>query len=364
MASDLWKKSAEEVAKDQLEDYLLSKYGPRPDGDDFHDRFVKAGSSVGKFLGGAAGARIGGAPGGFAGAEAGSLGGAWVANGAYRQGQLIKNILTHPENWTVDAAGAIVPVLPDPASASNATEPNEASASSSIPPLQNGAATIGPSTGEPRTRFLGSRKLNSFGEPISPWQFSVRIGEDPSGTGSPSVSPNNAGANPPTFQTGVGTIGPSLGRPPGSVFAAPPWQNPFGNGVGNWPSSAAPAGPLYTAQAASQYDQPGGLPGMLLEYLRSNPRSTQASPTPAAASSQASNAPQASSPLQPDETQDVADNGPTRFLGRRTYSLSDPSPFPQRASLAAAQASPDGSLSLNDAYLEYLKRLNGGQSLT
>ena len=351
MVSDLWKKSAEEIAKDQLEDYLLSKYGPRPDGDDFHDRFVKAGSSVGKLLGGTAGARIGGIPGGFAGAEAGSLGGAWVANGTYRQGQLIKNILTHPENWTVDAAGAIVPVLPDTASTSNATEPNEASASSSIPPLQNSAATIGPSTGEPRTRFLGSRKLNSFGEPIFPWQFPVGIGEDPSGTGSPSVGPNTADANPPTFQTGVGTIGPSLGRPPGSVFAAPPWQNPFGNGVGNWPSSAAPTGPLYTALAASQSDQSGGLPGMLLEYLRNNPRSAQA-----AASSQASNAPQASSPLQPDATQDAADNGPTRFLVGRVYDPSQGSPSPARP--APSQAPPDGSLSLNDAYLEYLRRLN------
>ena len=113
MAASLWTRSAEEVAKDQIEEYLLRNYGPRPDSE-FHGGLVKAGSSVGKLLGGLAGKRVGGYAGGALGAEAGALGGAWAAHGAYREGQLIKNILTYPENWTVDAAGAIVLVMPAP----------------------------------------------------------------------------------------------------------------------------------------------------------------------------------------------------------------------------------------------------------
>ena len=101
-----------------------------------------------------------------------------------------------------------------------------------------------------------------------------------------------------------------------------PSQNPFGNGVGNWPSTVTPATPFYAAPPA---DQPGGLPGMLLDYLHHNPRSTQTSPTQAMAPSQSPNSPQASPPLQPDETA-LTDDQPQRFLGRRTYSLSDPLP--------------------------------------
>lgn len=61
-------------------------------------------------------------------------------------------------------------------------------------------------------------------------------------------------------------------------------------------------------------------------------------------------------PLQPDAAPDAADNVPTRFLVGRPYDPSQGSPFAVRP--APSQASPDGSLSLNDAYLEYLKRLN------
>jgi hypothetical protein len=35
----------------------------------------------------------------------------WAAHGAYREGQLIGDILSNPQDWTVDAAGAIVPVI-------------------------------------------------------------------------------------------------------------------------------------------------------------------------------------------------------------------------------------------------------------
>jgi hypothetical protein len=63
-----------------------------------------------------------------------------------------------------------------------------------------------------------------------------------------------------------------------------------------------------------------------------------------------------SPPLQADAIQDPAVNGPTRFLVGRNYDFSQGSPFAARP--APSQPSPDGSLSLNDAYLEYLKRLN------
>ncbi len=64
----------------------------------------------------------------------------------------------------------------------------------------------------------------------------------------------------------------------------------------------------------------------------------------------------ASPPSQARATQNVADNRPMRFLVGRTYDPSQGSPF--KAQPAPAPASPDGSLSLGDAYLEYLKRLN------
>jgi hypothetical protein len=43
-------------------------------------------------------------------------------------------------------------------------------------------------------------------------------------------------------------------------------------------------------------------------------------------------------------------------LGRFTYDPSQGSPF--TAQPAPSPAAPDGSLSINDAYLEYLRRLN------
>ncbi len=62
-----------------------------------------------------------------------------------------------------------------------------------------------------------------------------------------------------------------------------------------------------------------------------------------------------SPPLPPDE-ENKANVNPTRFLVGRRYDPSQRPPFAARP--APPQPSPDGSLSLNDAYLEYLKRLN------
>lgn len=220
MVSNLWTRLADDVGKDQIEDYLLSNYGPHPDGG-FHDRFVKAGSSAGKLLGGLAGGRIAGPPGGFVGAEAGSPGGAWLANGAYRGGQVVGDIVTHPENWTVDAAGAIAPVMPAPAT---------------LPDTDSAKDADG--------RYL------------------VRL---PRAADGPSLAPDDI-----AVQRGVGMIGPSSGAPP---IGLPDMrsQNPFANGIGRWSSSVAPAAPLYAAPPAAPTDRPRGLPGMLLDYLKNNP---------------------------------------------------------------------------------------------
>ncbi len=97
----------------------LSQYDPPSRGDILHDGLVGAGKTWGGILGTAAGITGGQAVGGPYGATAGALAlgpagnlaGGWAAHGAYLQGLLINDILTHPENWTVDAAGAIVPAM-------------------------------------------------------------------------------------------------------------------------------------------------------------------------------------------------------------------------------------------------------------
>jgi hypothetical protein len=73
-----------------------------------------------------------------------------------------------------------------------------------------------------------------------------------------------------SLQSGVATIGPADGEAPIRFLAASP-PNLFASGVGSWSSSVAPTGPLYAAPPTDPSDQPGGLPGMLLEYLRNNP---------------------------------------------------------------------------------------------
>ncbi|HEX5243436.1 MAG TPA: hypothetical protein VFW23_09280 [Tepidisphaeraceae bacterium] len=73
-----------------------------------------------------------------------------------------------------------------------------------------------------------------------------------------------------SLQSGTGTNGPGDGAPP-VQFLASPSASPLGNGVGNWASSVTPNGPLYEAPPAQPTDQPGGLPGLLRDYLRNNP---------------------------------------------------------------------------------------------
>lgn len=127
----------------------LSQYDPPSRGDILHDGLVGAGKTWGGILGTAAGITGGDAVGGPYGAAAGvlalapagSLAGGWAAHGAYLQGLLINDILSHPENWTVDAAGAIVPAMP-----ARATNPPRQSVNGSsifdtgAPPIQHSPA--------------------------------------------------------------------------------------------------------------------------------------------------------------------------------------------------------------------------------
>jgi hypothetical protein len=120
--------------------------------------------------------------------------------------------------------------------------------------------------------------------------------------------------------------------------------------------SAAPDGVSPTAFATGDTSN---TPQSLFSYLMSTGDFAGVGPnSPASAVPSSPQAWQVSPPLQPDATQDAADNGPTRFLVARRY---DPSQGPPSSARSApSQPSPDGSLSLNDAYLEYLRRLNAG----
>jgi hypothetical protein len=157
----------------------------------------------------------------------------------------------------------------------------------------------------------------------------------------PTNPPNNGNirGQPITLRT------PNSSVPQGS----PSVPAPQGGG-----SAAAPDGVSPTTFATSDTSN---TPQSLFSYLMSAGNFAGLDPTASTVPSSW----QASQPLQPDVTQDAADNGPTRFLAGRVYDLSQGSPF--KAQPAPAPASPDGTLSLNDAYLEYLKRLNANPSL-
>jgi hypothetical protein len=116
--------------------------------------------------------------------------------------------------------------------------------------------------------------------------------------------------------------------------------------------SAAPDGVSPTAFAAGG---DSNTPASLFSQLMSAGQSAGLNPTSSGNTEQP--AWPAAPPLQPDAT----DNGPTRLLVGRVYDPSQGAPFAARSALS--HPSPDGSFSLNDAYLEYLKRLNANQSL-
>jgi hypothetical protein len=136
----------------------LSRYDPPSRGDILHDGLVGAGKTWGGVLGTAAGITGGEAVGGPYGATAGaavlapagSLAGGWAAHGVYLQGLLINDILTHPENWTVDAAGAIVPATPATANDPSRQSVNRSSMfDTGAPPLQYSSAPQAGADGGP-----------------------------------------------------------------------------------------------------------------------------------------------------------------------------------------------------------------------
>jgi hypothetical protein len=182
-----------QIAKNEAQKDIVSQYGPSSRDDILHDGLVGVGKTWGGILGTAAGIMGGEAIGGPRGAAvggvalgpAGALGGAWVAHGAYRESQLIGNILSHPDNWTVDAAGAIVPVTSAPNVSLDTDASNDAdsrysrrmpnTADSGSPPLPSSGAGERPAAvlstpgslqsdvgrvgknSAPPIRFLGSR---------------------------------------------------------------------------------------------------------------------------------------------------------------------------------------------------------------
>jgi hypothetical protein len=137
----------------------LAQYDPPSRGDILHDGLVGAGKTWGGILGTAAGITGGEALGGpygatagaFALGSAGTLAGGWAAHGAYLQCLLINDILTHPEDWTVDAAGAIVPAAPK---------------AENDPPRQNASRSSAFYSGAPPLQYSPAQNARTYGIPM------------------------------------------------------------------------------------------------------------------------------------------------------------------------------------------------------
>jgi hypothetical protein len=72
-----------------------------------------------------------------------------------------------------------------------------------------------------------------------------------------------------TLQSGAGAVGQSV-EPP-VRFLASRYQNPLGNGMTGWRSSADATDPQYAVQPAASAQEPRGLLGLLRESMRDNP---------------------------------------------------------------------------------------------
>ena len=225
-----------QISKSEARNHLFSNLAPPSYGDVLHDGLVGSGETLGSILGTTAGYLGGETIGGPLGAIAGpalleppaALAGGWAAHGVYRGGQLIGNILSHPEGWTVDAAGAIVPVMTAPNLPSASNEPNDADA-----------------------RYL--RRIPKTGSE------SPQLPSD--GASVPSTTQSQ--------QNGFGTIGQSDGAAP-IRYLSSRYANPLGNGMGGWQSSTGDFNSPQPARSAPSTDEPGGLLGMLLDHLRNN----------------------------------------------------------------------------------------------
>jgi hypothetical protein len=216
--ANLFPKLIAQIAKIEANQYL-DRYRPPSYDDVLHDGLVGSGEMLGTTAGMVGGAAIGGLPGAIAGpgvlAPLGALAGGWVGHGAYHEGRLIKDIISHSENWTVDAAGAIVPVMPPSAAPSNTN-------------YSNGSGT----------------------QPVRP-SSPVRNSAQPSASGDQST----VGYRSSVFDTGA---------PPLSFVTSPSRDTP-----GGLPGLLAEAG--FSDPRYPNSPTPGGLPRLILEYLRTDP---------------------------------------------------------------------------------------------
>ena len=71
-----------------------------------------------------------------------------------------------------------------------------------------------------------------------------------------------------TLRSGLGTIG-AASKPP-VRYLRPPNQDPLGSWMGDWRASTAPVEPWGPTQAAASPQEPGGLYGLVLDYLRND----------------------------------------------------------------------------------------------
>lgn len=227
------------IAKAGTKDCLASHHAPPAFGDIVHDGLVSSGQTWGGIFGGAVGTvagemlagPYGAAAGGLAGTAAGAVAGGWAGHGAYRQGQVINNILTHPSNWTVDAAGAIVPVM----------EPNDARPATGQAEFEDGM--VAPLPPPSRSTPLDNITAQPNAAP-PPWQ---------------TLPPLSAGTPQARHSSLLAT------RAPPVAYLPPAPQDKAGGILGMLIDAGHfdPANPDRPA--------PGGLPGFIQEYLRNNP---------------------------------------------------------------------------------------------
>jgi hypothetical protein len=158
------------------------------------------------------------------------------------------------------------------------------------------------------------------------------------------------------------------------AFAPDAVYSPMGNFFGNFPrTSGATAAPVasdtYRSGLATARADFGAPAAGFSQLMSAGPFAGNSPFFPAAGVARSAAPPwqtpsgnptQAAPPLQPNATPDAIDEPPVRRLGRRTYSLSQGSAFDDTA--MQSPAAPQGPLTLNEAYLEYRRRLDASQS--
>jgi hypothetical protein len=172
--------------------------------------------------------------------------------------------------------------------------------------------------------------------------------------------PDSGGSNSTSSAPSTSTLKQeeSPGLP---AFARDAVYSPMGDFYGNFPdTSGAGKSPAAFTPSRSDVAPDTNSSVSFFSQLMSRGQLAGAGPSLPANASSGPLAGRAAAPLQPANTSEPADGRPERFLGKRTYDPSQGPPFPARP--APSPAPPDGSLSLNDAYLEYLRRLNAYQS--